>query len=226
MHSIKEAIKRNGKLKSIVHRLIMHPLLVRPRWYIRCLAPLYQHRGKGSVIYGSVRMDTPPFHHFSIGKRSVIESYSCINNAVGDVSIGDDTRIGLHNTVIGPVSIGKHVITAQGVTISALNHNFSDISQPICTQGYNTQEIIIEDDVWIGANCVLTPGVQRCAALYSSGRQSCQGDKNSQVTFVFTSQSCLRTKLKHRQSIRLHDHRYRGTTDIPQKKARNGYGDS
>ena len=159
MHSIKEAIKRNGKLKSIVHRLIMHPLLVRPRWYIRCLAPLYQHRGKGSVIYGSIRMATPPFHHFSIGKRSVIESYSCINNAVGDVSIGDDTRIGLHNTVIGPVSIGKHVITAQGVTISALNHNFSDISQPICTQGYNTQEIIIEDDVWIGANSVILQGV-------------------------------------------------------------------
>ncbi|MGN0222351.1 MAG: acyltransferase [Prevotella sp.] len=159
MRNIKEAIKGNRRIKSIVYRLIMNPVRVRPRWYIRCLAPLYQHRGRGSVIYGSVRMDTPPFHRFCLGRRSIIEPYCCINNAVGDVLIGDDTHLGLHNTVIGPVRIGKQVIIAQGVTISALNHCFKDVSLPVCMQGYTTGEIIIEDDVWIGANSVILQGV-------------------------------------------------------------------
>ena len=136
----------------------MNQKLTRPRWYVRLLAPLYQQRAWSAKIYGSVRMDTPPYRRFSIGKRSVVESYSCINNAVGDVTIGDYTRIGLHSTVIGPVSIGSHVNMAQGITVSALNHNFSDGGKRIDQQGIATRQIIIEDDVWIGANATVLAG--------------------------------------------------------------------
>ena len=104
-------------------------------------------------------MDTPPYRRFSIGKRSVVESFSCINNAVGDVVIGDYTRIGLHSTVIGPVTIGNHVNLAQGITVSALNHNFDNTQLRIDEQGVNTSAIVIDDDVWIGANAVITAGV-------------------------------------------------------------------
>ena len=131
----------------------------RPRWYIRLLAPLYQHRGRGSKIYGSVRMDTPPYRRFSLGRRSVVESFSCINNAVGDVIIGDYTRIGIHNTIIGPVTIGSHVNLAQGITVTALNHNFEDTDKRIDEQGISTKAVTIEDDVWVGANAVILPGV-------------------------------------------------------------------
>lgn len=105
-------------------------------------------------------MDTPPYRRFVIGKRSVVESYSCVNNAVGDVVIGDHTRIGLHSTVIGPVSIGSHVNLAQGVTVSALNHNFSETGKRIDEQGITTRQIIIEDDVWIGTNATVLAGVR------------------------------------------------------------------
>jgi acetyltransferase-like isoleucine patch superfamily enzyme len=105
-------------------------------------------------------MDTPPYNTFSLGKKSVVESFSCINNAVGDVVIGDYTRIGLHNTIIGPVSIGNHVNLAQSVTVSALNHNFSDTTKRIDEQGINTSQIVIEDDVWVGANAVILAGVK------------------------------------------------------------------
>ncbi len=40
---------------------------------------------------------------FSLGARSVIEDFSTVNNAVGAVRIGDRSRIGLGNTIIGPV---------------------------------------------------------------------------------------------------------------------------
>ncbi|MBQ8657124.1 MAG: acyltransferase [Prevotella sp.] len=131
----------------------------RPRWYIRLLAPLYQKRGRGSKIYHSVRMDTPPYRRFSLGRRSVVESYCCINNAVGDVIIGDHTRIGIHCTVIGPVKIGSHVNLAQGITVTALNHNFADSGKRIDEQGISTKQVTIADDVWIGANAVILPGV-------------------------------------------------------------------
>ena len=78
---------------------------------------------------------------------------------MGDVIIGDHTRIGLHNTIIGPVTIGNHVNLAQNITVTALNHNFSDSQKRIDEQGVSTTPVVIEDDVWIGANAVILPGV-------------------------------------------------------------------
>ena len=156
---LREGLKNSPKLKKRLDWLIMNQRNARPRCYIRLLAPFYQHRGRGSKIYGSVRMDTPPYRRFFLGDHSVIESYCCINNAVGDVVIGDYTRIGIHNTIIGPVCIGNHVNLAQGITVTALNHNFEDKTKRIDEQGITTKPVIIGDDVWIGANAVILPGV-------------------------------------------------------------------
>ena len=156
---IREKLKNSPASKRFLDWLIMNQRDARPRWYIRLLAPLYQYRGKGSKIYHNVRMDTPPYRRFWLGRRSVIESYCCINNAVGDVTIGDYTRIGIHCTVIGPVCIGHHVNLAQGITVTALNHNFADTNRRIDEQGISTRPVVIGDDVWIGANAVILPGV-------------------------------------------------------------------
>lgn len=158
--SVREKFKGNPRFKRFVDCLIMNQVETRPRWYVRLLAPLFQHRGRHSVIHRTVRMDTPPYRQFRLGRYSVIESGACINNAVGDVIIGDHTRVGLHNTVIGPVTIGSHVNLAQGITITALNHNFSETGRRIDEQGISTKHVIIEDDVWIGANAVILPGVR------------------------------------------------------------------
>ena len=156
---LREGLKASPRLKKWLDYIIMNQRDARPRWYIRLLAPLYQHRGSHSKIYGSVRLDTPPYRRFWLGNHSVIESYCCINNAVGDVVIGDHTRIGIHSTVIGPVCIGSHVNLAQGITVTALNHNFADPEKRIDEQGVSTRPVVIGDDVWIGANAVVLPGV-------------------------------------------------------------------
>ncbi len=157
--ALRQGLKTSPELKRWLDFIIMNQRDARPRWYIRMLAPLYQHRGRGSKIYRSVRMDTPPYRTFSLGRQSVVESYCCINNAVGDVVIGDHTRIGIHCTVIGPVTIGSHVNLAQGITATALNHNFEDTGKRIDQQGVSTIPVVIGDDVWIGANAVILPGV-------------------------------------------------------------------
>lgn len=157
--ALKEKIKQNPALKQAVHRFIMHPVKTRPNWWIRIFSFLYLKRGKGSVIYRSVRQDLPPFNLFSLGKYSVVEDFSCLNNAVGDLIIGEYTRIGLGNTIIGPATIGNHVNLAQNVTVTSLNHNYQDAGKRIDEQGVSTQPITIEDDVWVGANSVILPGV-------------------------------------------------------------------
>ncbi len=156
---VRNKLKNNPKWKKFIDWVIMNQVETRPRWFVRLLAPIYQHRGKHSVIHRSARMDTPPYRIFSLGDYSVIESFACINNAVGDVMIGNHTRIGLHNTIIGPVEIGSHVNLAQGITVTALNHNFDDTEKRIDEQGVSTNPVTIEDDVWIGANAVILPGV-------------------------------------------------------------------
>jgi len=156
---IRGKFKESPRLKRLVDWLIMNPVQTRPRWFVRMLAPLYQHRGNCSKIHRSVRMDTPPYRKFSLGDYSVVESFSCINNAVGDVVIGDHTRVGLHNTVIGPVTIGSHVNLAQGITVTALNHNFAEKDIRIDEQGVSTNPVNIGNDIWIGANAVILPGV-------------------------------------------------------------------
>ena len=158
--SIRAWMKENPRIKRWTEMLIMNPRLSLPRWYVRWLAPLYQHRGRHSIIYSSVRMDTPPFRKFSLGEDSVIESFACINNAVGDIVIGNHSRVGIHSIVIGPVSIGSHVQLAQGVVVTGLNHIFSNPSIPIDMQGVETKMVEISDDVWIGANATILPGVK------------------------------------------------------------------
>ena len=64
---IRENFKNNPKMKRLVDLFIMNQVQTRPRWYIRMLAPFYQHRGKKSVIHNSVRMDTPPYRKFHLG---------------------------------------------------------------------------------------------------------------------------------------------------------------
>ncbi len=157
--SVIQKIKANPRLKQRVLHLMMHPVKTRPRLWLRCLQFLYMKKGRKSVIYRSVRKDIVPFNTFSMGNYSVIEDYAIINNAVGDIMIGSHTRIGLGNTIIGPVTIRDKVNIAQNVVISGLNHNFENISKMIAEQGVNTKQITIEDNVWIGANCIILAGV-------------------------------------------------------------------
>ncbi len=156
--SLKEKLKES-RLKNFLLWAMIHPVETRPRLWLRMLRPLYTHCAWSSVIHWSARMDVVPFNKFRLGRRSVVESFSCVNNAVGDVEIGECSRIGLNNTVIGPVRIGSHVNLAQGIVVTGLNHGFSDTDRRIDEQKVVTAQVIIDDDVWVGANCVITPGV-------------------------------------------------------------------
>lgn len=155
---LKEKIKDNPRLKQFILNLIVHPVKTRPRRWIRFFQFIYLERGKSTVIYRSVRKDLPPFHKFKLGDFSVIEDFSCVNNSVGDILIGNHCRVGLGNTIIGPVILANGVILAQNVVLIGLDHNYQDIHQGIIEQGITTSPVCIGDHTVIGANSVVLSG--------------------------------------------------------------------
>lgn len=157
---LKEKIKSNEKLKNLVHWSILIPKQTRPRLWIKWFVnPFYHKKGKGAIIRYRTRLDVVPWNQFELGEDSTIEDFSAINNGVGPVIIGVRTKIGLSNTIIGPVTIGNDVRLAQNITLSGLNHNYEDVNRPIHIQGVSTAPITIGDGTWIGANVVVLAGV-------------------------------------------------------------------
>ena len=156
----REKIQTDPRLKKLALKVLIPKNQARPRLWVRWfLNPFIHHKGKRSRIGKWTRMDILPFNRFFLGDDSIIEDFTTINNGVGDIIIGNRTRIGLGNTLIGPVTIGNDVRLAQNVVVSGLNHNYEDISLPIADQGVTTNKIVIEDECWIAANSVILPGV-------------------------------------------------------------------
>ncbi|AZQ65294.1 acyltransferase [Flammeovirga pectinis] len=158
MKRIKAYLQNNPSIKKIIHSMIISNY--RPRFWVRLLWNPFVHKiGKGVVIRAQVRRDVLPFNKFEVGNKTIIESYSVINNAVGNVTIGKECVIGFGNTIIGPVEIEDDVILAQNVVISALNHLYEDVSKPIAKQGITVNKIIIGSNSWIAANVSIVAGV-------------------------------------------------------------------
>jgi acetyltransferase-like isoleucine patch superfamily enzyme len=159
--SLIQKVKSDARLKAFALYLLMPKNQARPRWWVRSfLNSFYHKKGANAVVRGKARLDVLPFNPFTLGADAVIEEYAVVNNGMGAVHIGNNTFVGLFDVVIGPVTIGDHVIIAQNVVISGLNHGYEDVNIPIKDQPCTTAEIIIEDECWIGANAVITAGVR------------------------------------------------------------------
>lgn len=77
------------------------------------------------------------------------------------ISLGDHSGIGINAKIKGKCTIGSYVMMGPDCTIYTCNHNFSDLSKPMMEQGYGEEkEVVIGDDVWIGGNVTILPGVK------------------------------------------------------------------
>lgn len=80
------------------------------------------------------------------------------------IFIGSNCLIN-HNNVfqagkeVGKIVIGDHVQTGPGVMIFAFNHCTERNGTPMIEQDYIDADVIIEDDVWIGAGSIINAGV-------------------------------------------------------------------
>jgi maltose O-acetyltransferase len=78
------------------------------------------------------------------------------------LELGDQTVVG-HYANIRPgrlIRIGNNVTIAQFVSIIGDNHRFDDPGLPVLAQGVIPEDVVIEDNAWIGAQVVILPGVR------------------------------------------------------------------
>ncbi len=76
------------------------------------------------------------------------------------VELGDRSGLGIECRISGKVIIGNDVMMGPRVCCFTANHAFDRTDIPMDQQGFSPEKpIVIEDDVWIGANCTLLSGV-------------------------------------------------------------------
>jgi maltose O-acetyltransferase len=76
-----------------------------------------------------------------------------------NIEIGNYCQVN-ENVQLSNVRLGNYVMIAPGVTILGRMHQHSDTTIPMVLQGeIDTAQTIIEDDVWIGTNAIIMPGL-------------------------------------------------------------------
>jgi len=77
-----------------------------------------------------------------------------------DISIGDNSGIGINAHIRGPLEIGNNVMMGPDVIILSSSHEFDRIDIPMNKQGVKAKaKIFIKDDVWIGTRVIILPGI-------------------------------------------------------------------
>jgi len=80
------------------------------------------------------------------------------------LELGDDVKLNtgvmLNADCGGRIKIGNRVLIGPYVVIRAANHATDRVDVAISAQGHVPGEIVIEDDVWIGAHAVILPGAR------------------------------------------------------------------
>jgi len=147
---------------------------------------LFRELGKGVVLGNAITLRHPG--KITIGNGSVIDSF-CVLSARGSeksgIQIGENVFIGQSTVIntrydgvveiqdhanisgncrigaIEKVVIGKYAIIAGHCYIGGGNHGTKDMEIPIALQDVVKKGgVIIEDDVWIGANVTILDGVK------------------------------------------------------------------
>jgi acetyltransferase-like isoleucine patch superfamily enzyme len=112
-----------------------------------------------------------------IGPHAYFEPGVWLTSDSGRITIGGGSLLNLNVMVaaVDAVTIGEHCMLANGCLITDGNHRFDDPDVPVPWQGFTSKgPVTIGDNVWLGANVVVTNGV-------TIGRRSVIG-ANSVVT--------------------------------------------
>jgi acetyltransferase-like isoleucine patch superfamily enzyme len=99
-----------------------------------------------------------------VGDNVMIDSFVKIKFAggLGDVLIGAESYVNSGTVIYSGhgVRIGEGVLIAANCTLAPVSHQYARREIPIREQGFRDSRggIVIEDDVWIGAGCIILDG--------------------------------------------------------------------
>lgn len=133
--------------------MIISRIIAVPRWLLKEIVISLP------LEFSKLRILFYRFHGVSIGANVSIAPNVRFR---GKVSIGAGSSIAQNVTITGlesGVQIGANVMIAPNVVIVAFNHGYADTTIPMKFQTNSEEAVVINDDVWIGANATIGKGV-------------------------------------------------------------------
>ena len=97
-----------------------------------------------------------------LGPHVLLEPGVWLTSDTGRITIGGGSVLNLNVMVaaVSSVTIGEHCLLANGCLITDGNHRLDDPDVPVPWQGFTSKgPVSIGDNVWLGANVVVTSGV-------------------------------------------------------------------
>jgi galactoside O-acetyltransferase len=102
--------------------------------------------------------------NIQIGNKFSCGRFCSIYSSDGLVKIGNNVSIS--SSVIINADFGRIIVISDNcligpnVVIRSSSHNYKDKNMLIKNQGHTPGEVILHEDVWIGANSTILPGVE------------------------------------------------------------------
>ena len=143
-------------------------------WYKGKIFSLVKEVVRGTFSFGFLQAQFSSFAYFihehvlwrldlkSQGKYVRIHSRASLRNAQ-NISLGNNVRITMDCCIWAEknsrVIFGNDVLVGPGVKMFSGNHGSQLNGIPMSSQRRREADILIGNDVWIGANCVITSGV-------------------------------------------------------------------
>ena len=125
-----------------------------------CWLPLFASR---SLVRFGTGVSLAGCRNMRFGRGVRVGRHCILTAQQGELSLADGAALspGVHlGADHGRIEIGSHTAIGPGTVVRAANHRFERCDVPIMRQGHVPGTVIIGDDVWIGANCVITPDVR------------------------------------------------------------------
>jgi maltose O-acetyltransferase len=92
------------------------------------------------------------------GKNVNIDRNANFGSGV-NICIGNNSGLGINSQVPSDIIIGDNVLMGPNCYIFSTNHCFDKTDIPIINQGISPRKTtIIENDIWIGRDVIMTPG--------------------------------------------------------------------
>ena len=97
--------------------------------------------------------------NMNIGKNVVIRNNVCLRITNGKLVLGDNVFLNDNLCLVSrkKIIIGKNTLIGQNLCIYDNDHKYTDKSL-IKEQGFETKEVIIGENVWIGSGSILLSG--------------------------------------------------------------------
>lgn len=102
--------------------------------------------------------------NIQLHSSTLVAEFVIIRAPIAKVSVEGDTHIGPFSVLLSGehgIYISKNVMIGPHCVLAAGNHEFRNLELPMIKAGsFSNGPIVIEEDVWIGANCTITDNVR------------------------------------------------------------------